>query len=96
MENNIQLPRDQHGALVNVGSLIRVISLSGKWLDEIPPNEKIDVLSMVGSVFAIEEIDQFGQAWIHKTWTNPENGTYHSHSIALTQQEMELIDADVY
>jgi hypothetical protein len=85
-------PRDCNGRAVGVGARIRLIGLSGRWLDELPPDEKRDVFSMIGEVFAVEEIDEHGHPWIRKSWPNEEEGKCHSHSIALESQEMELLD----
>jgi hypothetical protein len=74
-----------------VGARVRLLSLSGKWLDELPAEEKLDVLSMIGDVFEIEEIDEYGQPWVRKAWPNEAEGTCHSHSIALASHEMELV-----
>jgi len=49
---------------------------------------------MIGEVFAIEEIDEYGHPWVRKSWPNNEEGKCHSHSIALESIEMELLDSD--
>lgn len=85
-------PRDRNGHLVGVGALVRLVGLSGSWLDELPHDEKSDVLSMIGEVFQIEEIDEHGHPWIRKSWPDEVEGKCHSHSIALEPQEMELVD----
>ena len=82
---------DRTGNPVCVGARVRLIALSGKWLDELPENERQDVLSMVGDIFDVEEIDQYGHPWIRKSWPNEPEGTSYSHSIALEPQEMELV-----
>ena len=87
----LQPPRDRNGNLVRVGARVRVLCLSGNWFDELPSNEKGDVISMIGEVFEIEEIDEHGHPWVRKTWPNEEQGTCHSHSIALESNEMELV-----
>ena len=84
-------PIDRNGKAVRVGAHVRLIALSGNWLAELPKGEKQDVLSMFGEVFCVEEIDEYGHAWIRKSWPNEEAGTCHSHSIALEPQEMELV-----
>jgi hypothetical protein len=84
-------PIDRNGNVVCVGARIRLVALSGNWLDELPDDEKPDVLSMIGEVFEVEEIDQYGHPWIRKSWPNEAEGTCHSHSIALEPQEMELV-----
>ena len=76
---------------MNVGAQVRLVALSGRWLDELPKDEKQDVLSMIGEVFCVEEIDEYGHPWIRKSWPNEQEGTCHSHSIALEPQEMELV-----
>lgn len=85
-------PQDCNGRPVKVGARVRLVSLSGKWLDELPPDEKRDVLLMIGEVFEVEEIDEHGHPWIRKSWPNEEEGKCHSHSIALESQEMKLVD----
>jgi hypothetical protein len=92
MTASISHPHDCKGRTVAVGARVRLIGLSGRWLDELPPDEKRNVLSMIGEVFAVEEIDEHGHPWIRKSWPNEEEGNCHSHSIALESQEKELID----
>lgn len=84
-------PRDRHGNLVTAGAHVRLLCLTGRWIEELPDEEKRDVLSMIGEVFEVEEIDEYGHPWIRKSWPN-EEGTCHSHSIALEAHEMELVD----
>ena len=84
-------PTDRTGKVVAVGTRVRVLSLAGNWLDELPADEKRDVLSMIGEVFEVEEIDEYGQPWVRKSWPNDDEGTYHSHSVALESYEMEIV-----
>ena len=84
-------PRDRAGNLVHVGAHVRLLSLSGNWLEELPDEEMPDVLSMIGEVFEVEEIDEYGQPWISKSWPNEKEGQCRSHSIALESYEMELV-----
>ena len=83
-----RLPVDRNGTLVRVGTRVRVISLSGEWFENLPDDEKADVQSMIGDVFAVEEIDEYGQPWVEKSWSDDENHC-HSHSVALEPHEME-------
>ena len=46
---------------------------------------------MIGEVFEIEEIDEYGSPWIRKSWPLDNEGNCHGHSIALASHEMELI-----
>jgi hypothetical protein len=77
----VQSAEDTNGHIVQIGTRMRVLSLSGKWLDELPNDEKDDVLSMIGEVFEVEEIDEYGQPWVGK----------QSHSVALASYEMEVV-----
>jgi len=88
------LPRDKSGNIVRLGARVRILGLSGNWLAELPADEKPDVLSMIGEVFEVQEIDEHGHPWVRKSWPNEDEGRCHSHSIALESQEMELIDDD--
>ena len=84
-------PKDINGIPVTVGTRIRLLSLSGQWLNDLPADEKGDVLSMIGEVFEVEEIDQYGCPWVRKSWPNQAEGQCHSHSIALEAHEMEVV-----
>jgi len=83
--------KDINGTPVKVGTRVRLLSLSGQWLDDLPPEEKSDVFSMVGEVFSVEEIDEYGHPWVRKSWPNEAEGKCHSHSIALEPIEMEVV-----
>lgn len=70
-----------------------MLGVSGDWFDRLPEDERADVVSMVGEVFEVDEIDEYGHPWIRKSWPDEEGGTCHSHSIALDPHEMEVVDA---
>ena len=83
----MSLPKDKNGNEVNVGVKVRLLSISGQWLEELPADEKSHLLSMVGEVFVIEEIDEdYGQPWIRKSWFNTVEDTCQSHFIALASE----------
>ncbi len=84
-------PRDIHGNLVAVGTEVRLLRLAGSWLEELPEEERRDVLSMLGETFVVEEVDEYGQPWIRRSWPNEAEGTCHSHSIALEPEEFERV-----
>jgi len=85
-------PRDKNGAVVRLGARVRVLTLSGRWLDEMPDDERQDVLSMVGDIFEIIDIDEHGHAWVEKWWKDGASETSRSHSVALEPDEMVLVD----
>lgn len=84
-------PIDINGCPVEVGTKVRLLSLSGQWLNDLPNEERNDVMSMVGEIFVIEEIDEYGHPWVRKSWPNEAEGKCHSHSVALEQREMEVV-----
>lgn len=93
MKTNRRRPLDCNGVEVRVGSRVRVLSLSGDWYDKLPPDERALVDSMIGEVFVVEEIDDYGQPWVCKRWPDEVAGTCQSHSIALEPNEMLLVSA---
>ena len=74
-----------------IGSRVRLLSLSGQWLDDIAPDEREAVLSMIGEVFEVEEIDEYGHPWVTKSWPESDGQKYRSHSIAADPHEIELV-----
>jgi hypothetical protein len=85
-------PIDRYGRQVSVGSLVRVLKLSGDWFDQLPPDERAKVESMIGETFRVEEIDEYGHPWVRKSWPDEAEGTCTSHSVALEPSEMECVD----
>ena len=83
---------DRHGRTVTVGSRVRVLGIPSSWEHTLPAEEWTDVQSMVGEVFAVDEIDEWGQAWVGKSWDEGD-GTTRAHSIGLEPHEMERVDA---
>ena len=55
------------------------------------PKDEIERLeSMVGGVFEVDEIDEYGSPWIMATWPQGEERRF-SHSLALDSDEMEVV-----
>ena len=88
----VQSPKDRNGNEVQVGTRVRLLSLSRGWVDDLPRDEKDRVLSMIGEVFEVEEIDEYGQPWVRKSWPNEAECTCQSPSIALDPHEMEVVN----
>jgi len=84
-------PTDCNGVELDVGSRIRLLSLSGQWFNELPSDEIAEVKSMIGGLFVVEEIDNYGQPWIRKSWMDSVEGTCRGHSIALEPHEAECV-----
>ena len=85
------LPKDRNGREVVVGARVRVISLSQSFIDSLPDDEKDDVKSMIGEVFEVYEIDEYGSPWIGKGWNSEDGETYTGHHVALEPAEMEVV-----
>ena len=77
---------------LSVGSKIRVLALSHRhFLNSLSPAESANIQSMVGEVFEIYEIDDYGSPWIIKWW-HTSDGQSYSHSLRLENSEFEIID----
>jgi len=74
--------RDRNGKKVLVGSRVRVVAIAAFLERDLPPEECECVRSMLGEVFEIYEIDEWGGAWVQ----------YQSHSLSLESDEMELVE----
>lgn len=83
---------DKFGRPVAVGSRVRLVQLSPSFLKSLPGDEREQIVSMIGKVFEVTEIDGYGCAWVGKGWSNPDAGEYVGHSLGLDTHEMELVD----
>jgi hypothetical protein len=84
--------KDKHGRPVSIGSRVCLLELSPSFLGSLPKDELEDVRSMIGEVFEVYEIDDYGCAWVEKGWHFPDQGQYMGHSIGLEPHEIELVD----
>jgi hypothetical protein len=83
---------DRYGDEVVVGMRVRLIRLSESLLRDLPKEEVADLQSMVGAIFEITEIDQYGKPWIGKGWSSPEESAYKGHSLALEPDDFEIVN----
>jgi len=51
-------PVDCNGKPVGLGARVRLLSLSGAWLNDLPDDEKPHVMSMIGKIFEVHDIDK--------------------------------------
>ena len=86
-----RIPTDRNGIELAIGSRIRLLSLSGQWFNELPSDEVAEIQSMIGGLFVVEEIDNYGQPWIRKSWFDSVEGACRGHSIALEPHEAECV-----
>lgn len=85
-----RLPKDKHGNAVKLSAPVRLWSLSGQWVKELPAEEKNDVIAMIGQIFAVEEVDEYG-----KSWPDEVEGKCRSHADALEPDEMQIVGGNV-
>jgi len=48
---------------------------------------------MLGQVFEVDELDEYGQAWVTKWWVRGD-GVSQSHSLGLDPDQMERVEAE--
>ncbi|MEO5824107.1 MAG: hypothetical protein ABIT71_26670 [Vicinamibacteraceae bacterium] len=58
-------------------------------MQPLTPEDRADLSSMLGEVFEVYEIDEWGQAWVRKSWP----GSHRYHSLGLDAHEMERVEA---
>ena len=81
---------DRNGKPVRVGTRVRVLSIPVGVTERLEPEEVPRVLSMVGEEFEVDEIDEYGCAWVTKCW-KVERENQDAHSLALSANEMEVV-----
>lgn len=86
-----QTTTDNSGALVRVGSRVRILQIPASITETLSQLDTERVLSMLGEVFEVYEIDEREQAWVEKWWREGEDFS-DSHSIGLEPPQMLLVD----
>lgn len=84
-------PMDIHGRPVQVGSRVRILKVADWLRREIPTDEFVRLQTLVGTIQPIDEIDEWGSAWIEAEFPQPAN-RIDSHSLKLDADEMERVD----
>ncbi len=87
-----RLATDRNGNNVRVGDLVRIVALEPGAYRQLSEEEMAAVVSMIGETFSVEEIDEYGSAWVWKWW-HLGDGKSESHGICLSALEMELVEA---
>jgi hypothetical protein len=95
-KTDMHQPKDKHGRPVTVGARVRLLELSPRFFESLPAEEVEDIRSMIGEVFEVKEVDQYGCVWIEKGWHFPEEGQYIGHSLAPDPHEIELVDENMH
>jgi hypothetical protein len=84
------MPFDCCGRPVDVGTRVRLLNLAPFLKRGLPPDEYQELDTMVGQVFDVYQVDEYGAARVEMLWYDKE-GESHSHSLALAPNEMEVI-----
>ena len=87
-------PLDRNGRPVFLGTRVRVLEIAPSLKAVVPDNEWQELQEMLGQVFAVSEIDEWGQAWVEKWWNESEENSF-CHSLRLDSHEMEVVDAEL-
>jgi len=82
--------RDINGAAVRVGTRVRVLKISDSVLSQLPESEAQAARLMEGEVLEVYEIDEWGGAWVERTWRG-DDGTPVSYSLGLGPEQMEVV-----
>lgn len=81
---------DINGTPVYVGSRIRVLKISESVLSLLSEADAEATRAMFGSVLEVNDIDEFGGAWVEDTWTAAD-GASVTHSLGLGPAQMEVV-----
>lgn len=84
---------DINGVPVHVGTLVRVLRISEDVLSQLPESEAEAARAMEGEVLEVYEIDEWGGAWVEKSWQESD-GKPVSHALGLGPGQMEVVEAD--
>jgi len=82
--------RDINGVAVRVGTRVRVLRISDSVLSQLPESEAEAARLMEGEVLEVYEIDEWGGAWVEKSWPEAD-GRLVSHSLGLGPGQMEVV-----
>jgi len=82
--------RDINGTPVHVGTRVRVLKISDSVLSLLSESEAEATRAMRGEVLEVYEVDEWGSAWVEKTWRAPD-GTSTTHSLGLGPENMEVV-----
>ena len=58
---------------------------------DLPAEEWQELRSMIGEVFEVCDVDEYGAAWVEKTW-RARSGLIRHCSLALASHEMEVVE----
>ena len=83
--------KDINGEPVRVGTWVRVLTISDSVLSQLSETEADAARAMEGDVLEVQEIDEWGGAWVEKSWQEAD-GTVVSHALGLGPEQMEVVE----
>ncbi len=83
---------DCKGTPVKIGAKVKLLSIPECLLSSVPKGEAAHLKSMIGEVFRVYEIDEWGGVWVEKCFDDKKDDGIMSHSLSLTSHEMEVIE----
>lgn len=89
IELNEESPKDHQGQTVQLGDIVRVLTLDKQFIKSFPIDERELIESMIGNLFKVIAIEE-GQACVIREW-HDEKGKLQTHVIALDSEEMQRI-----
>lgn len=81
---------DINGTPVYVGTRVRVLRISSAVLSQLSDADAEATRAMEGAVLEVNEIDEFGGAWVEDSW-QAADGTVVTHSLGLGPGQMEVV-----
>lgn len=85
--------KDVNGRLVKKGDIVRVLKFNYEFVNNLDEHEKTNINSMMGKEFEVEEVDEYGCAWVTQWWER-DSDEKESHSLSLTSSDMEVVEND--
>lgn len=76
---------------IKEGDYVKVLTIDPSNFSNLNEQELSEVMSLVGEILEVYEIDNYGGAWVSKEWQTSETEIM-SHSISLNKNEMLLIE----
>jgi len=81
--------KDKSGIEVTIDSYVKVLSLDPADFGQFEEKELSEVMSIIGEIMQVYEVDEYDQAWVTKEWWLSENDVM-SHSVGLSSNEIEI------
>ena len=75
------------------GTRVRILEIAHSLKTNLPADEWQELQEMLGQVFTVSGIDEWGQVWVEKWWNLPGEKSF-CHSLRLDSHEMEVVDPE--